>query len=142
MLRIYPVQRRQHFEQVNKTNYHHGWGEEDDKTNRETRVKLFVWWGHGVIEEVSKWSPQGRYMGAADVIWSLAGEHQLPRQRNHLHRIQQPSSPRRSSGFVVGSSCHTCPVPSIHFDCISNNGVAVGSESRRVNHNLSCVAQS
>ena len=68
-----------------------------------------------MIEEVSKWSPQGRYMGAADVIWSLAGEHQLLRQHNHLHRIQQPSSPRRSSGFVVGSSCHSCPAPSIHF---------------------------
>ena len=129
------VQRCQHFEQVN--NY--GWGEEDDKTNKETLVKLFGWWGHGVIEEVSKWSPQGRYMGAADVIWSLAGEHQLPRQHNHLHRIQQPSSPRRSSGFVVGSSCHSCPVPSIPFDCNNN---AVGSESRRADHNLSCVAQS
>ena len=46
---IYPVQRRQHFEQVNKTNYHYGWGEEDDKTNKETPVKLFGWWGHGVI---------------------------------------------------------------------------------------------
>ena len=130
------VQRCQHFEQVNN---HFGWGEEDDKTNKETPVKLFGWWGHGVIEEVSKWSPQGRYMGAADVIWSLAGEHQLPRQRNHLHRIQQPSSPRRSSGFVVGSSCHSCPVPSIPFDCNNN---AVGSESRRADHNLSCVAQS
>ena len=139
MLMIYPVQRRQHFEQVIKTNYHYGWREEDDKTNKETLVKLFVWWGHGVIEEVSKWSPQGRYMGAADVIWSLAGEHQLPRQHNHLHRIQQPSSPRRSSGLVVGSSCHSCPAPSIPFDC-SNN--AAGSDSRRVDHNLSYVAQS
>ena len=49
---IYPVQRRQHFEQANKTNYHYGWGEEDDKTNKETPVKLFGLWGHGVIEEV------------------------------------------------------------------------------------------